>query len=306
MNGIDSILLRTGLYATPFFLATLGEILTERAGILNLGVEGLVSIGALAAFVVGQHTHSLPLAILASLLTGGGLAFIHAFSTVQLRANQTVSGLALTMVGTGLTGFWGQGFVGQACSIRVSPIYLPLLSKIPLLGPLCFSQDIFFYMALVLGLSLWFFLRHTRAGIRVRSVGENPKASEAQGVRVAPLRMACVAVGGALGGLAGAQLSLSYSPSWVENISAGRGWIVVGLTIFSLWNPLRAFGGALLFGLIFILQFRLQPLGIPANILGMLPYLCTLAVLTIDGLRKSDRAVYAPAALSEPYKREER
>jgi simple sugar transport system permease protein len=153
---------------------------------------------------------------------------------------------------------------------------------------------------------MWFFLAHTRSGLRVRAVGENPKAADALGVRTSLVKWLCVMTGGGLAAFAGAQLALSYSGSWTENMSGGRGWIVIALTIFALWNPLRAFWGALLFGGIFVLQYLLQPLGVPPSLLSMLPYLATLTVLVLDGLRKDSRSLFAPAMLGEAYKRGER
>jgi simple sugar transport system permease protein len=303
---ITNLLVRTGVFATPLFIGTLGEILTEKSGVMNLGMEGIIAAGALAGFIVGQYTHSLPLAILAAMSMGAFLALIHAVVSVKFKANQTVSGLALTMVGVGIAGFWGKHFVGQACKIPVHTFQVPLLKDIPILGPLFFRQDLFFYAALIIAASLWFILKKTRWGLYVRSVGENPRAADALGVPVERVRLICTVIGGALAGLAGAQLSLAYSTSWVENMSGGRGWIVVALTIFALWNPPRALLGSLLFGCIFVLQYQLQPLGISPNLLATLPYLATLFVLLLDGLKKDNHKLNAPAMLGVAYKREER
>jgi simple sugar transport system permease protein len=303
---IVSVLYRSLVFATPLFLATLGEILTERSGVLNLGMEGLIAIGAFAAFAGTAVTGSAWIGILIALGAGAALAAVHALASVSLRVNQTVSGLALTMIGTGAAGLWGKGFIGQASRARMGPVDLGFLSDLPGVGKILFSQDPFFYIALAAGGLLWFLLSRTRAGLRIRSVGENPKAADALGVRVGLYRWLCVMGGGALAALGGAQLSVSYSASWNEGMSAGRGWIVIALTVFSLWNPLRAFWGSVLFGGIFVLQYLLQPLGISPNLLGMLPYLATLAVLALDGLRKDRRSLLAPATLGEPYRRGER
>jgi simple sugar transport system permease protein len=308
---VVTVLQRTLVFATPLFLATLGELLTEKSGILNLGMEGLIAIGALAAFSGTAATGSAWAGVACALLAGALLAAVHAFVSVTLRANQVVSGLAITMAGTGGAGLWGKPFVGLAAKARLDAVDWPsmglgFLRDIPVVGPVLFRQDPFFYASLILGAALWFLLAHTRWGIRIKAVGENPKAADALGVRVHLVKYACVMVGGALAGLGGAQLSLSYAASWVEGMSAGRGWIVIALTIFALWNPIRAFWGSLLFGGIFVLQYLLQPLGVPPSILGMLPYVATLSVLVLDGLRKDDRSLFAPATLGEPYKRGER
>jgi len=303
---IISVLQRSLVFATPLFLATLGEILTERAGILNLGMEGLIAFGAFAAFAGTVSTGSAWFGILIAMGAGAALAAIHALVSVTFRANQTVSGLALTMVGTGAAGLWGKPYIGTAAPQRLGPVDLGALSDIPVLGKVLFSQDPFFYISVVLLVAVSFLLGSTRTGLRIRSVGENPKASDALGVPVLLIRWTCVVVGGALAALGGAQLSLSYSASWVEGMSAGRGWIVIALTVFSIWKPARAFLGALLFGGIFVLQYLLQPLGIPPSILGMLPYVATLSVLVFDGLRKDSHSLFAPAVLGEPYKRGER
>ncbi len=303
---IVTVLQRSLVFATPLYIATLGEILTERSGVLNLGMEGLLALGAYAAFAGTALTGSAWMGLLFALGAGAALAALHALVSVTFRANQVVSGLALTMIGTGAAGMWGKPFVGKAAAQRLGPLRFGPLSDLPVVGRILFSQDPFFYIAVALGLALWFFLAHTKPGLRIRAVGENPKAADSLGVRTALVRWLCVMGGGALAGLAGAQLSLSYSASWTEGMSGGRGWIVIALTIFALWNPLRAFWGSLLFGGIFVLQYLLQPLGIPPSLLGMLPYLATLTVLVLDGLKKDSRSLFAPAMLGEAYKRGER
>jgi simple sugar transport system permease protein len=302
---------RTLVFATPLFLATLGEILTERAGVLNLGMEGLIAVGALAGFAGTAATGNPWIGVAAALAVGALFGAVHAFVSVTLRANQVVSGLAVTMVGTGAAGLWGKPYVGKAPPARLGPTdldsaFLDGLRELPVVGRVLFAQDPFFFISLGVCAVLWFLLKHTRWGVRVIAVGENPKAADALGVRVALVKYVCVMIGGSLAALGGAQLSLSYSSSWVEGMSAGRGWIVIALTIFALWNPLRAFWGSLLFGGIFVLQYLLQPLGVPPSLLGTLPYAATLSVLVLDGLRKDRRSLFAPAMLGEPYKRGER
>ena len=303
---IISTLIRTLLAGTPLLLGTLGEIVTERSGVLNLGVEGMMAIGAMTAFTVTMTTGSPWLGLLAAVAAGTLAAGIHAFVSITLKANQVVSGLALTMLGLGVSGLFGKPFIGRPLPSKLSTLSIPGLADIPVAGRILFSQDPLFYLAVILGILLWFLLTRTRWGIEIRSVGENPAAAEVQGINVARIRYLCVLLGGALAGMAGAHLSLVYSKSWTEGLTGGRGWIVIALTIFALWNPLRAFLGAFLFGCIFVLQYLLQPIGVPPNLLAMMPYLATLAVLLGGGLRKDHRRLLAPAKLGEAYTKGER
>lgn len=302
---VISVLHRTMVAGTPLLLGTVGEVICERSGILNLGVEGVMSVGAVVAFIVTYSTGNPWLALLAAICAGMLVSVIHAFASITLQANQVVSGLALTMIGLGLSGMLGKPYVGKPLTIKMSDVAIPWLSDIPFIGPLFFKQSPFFYMAIVLAFAAWFFLERTLAGIKVRSAGENPKATETQGVNVTLLRYACVITGGAFSAMAGAHLSTSYSKSWIEGMTAGRGWIVIALTIFSLWNPGKAIMGSFLFGGIFVLQYLLQPLGVSPNFLAMLPYVATLLILLAMSL-KDRRRLNAPAQLGEPYKRGER
>lgn len=302
---IISTLQRTMVAGTPLLLATTGEVICERSGILNLGVEGLMAMGAVTAFIVTMTTGQPWLGVLAAIGAGMLLAFIHAFASVTLQANQVVSGLALTMLGLGLSGVIGKPYVGKPLEIKMQDWVIPYLSDIPYLGKIFFSQTPFLYLAVALAFFSWFFLERTRAGIQVRSTGENPKATETQGVNVSIIRYASVIIGGGFAALAGAHLSVSYSSSWIEGMTAGRGWIAIALTIFALWNPGRAIWAAFLFGGIFVVQYLLQPLGISPNFLAMLPYFATLLILFLISL-KDPRKLNAPAMLAEPYKRGER
>ncbi len=301
-----SVLNRTLVAGTPLLLATLGEIITERSGILNLGIEGMMAVGAVAGFIVTLATGSPWLGMASAILAGILISAIHAFVSISLKANQVVSGLALTMLGLGGASLFGRPFIGRPLPVKMAPFRIPILADIPLVGKVLFNQDPFFYLSLILGVLLWVLLSRTRWGIQIRSVGENPAASEAQGLNISTVRYICVLIGGGLAGMAGAHLSLIYSKSWTEGLTGGRGWIVIALTIFALWNPLRAFLGAYLFGCIFVLQYILQPIGIPPNLLGMMPYLATLAVLFAGGLKKGRRYLHAPAMLGEPYTKGER
>lgn len=299
---ITSLLVRTIVAGTPLLLGTLGEVISERAGILNLGIEGMMSVGAVTGFIVTFATGNPWLGMITAILAGALISLLHAFVTISLRANQVVSGLALTMLGLGLSGLWGKPFIGRPLTIKMNPIPIPGLSEIPVLGKVLFYQDAYFYISVLLGLIVWFLMKHTKIGITVRSVGENPKAAETLGINVTLVKYLCVMVGGAFAGMAGAHLSTAYSKSWIEGMTSGRGWIVIALTIFALWEPSKAFLGAYVFGGIFVIQYVLQPLGISPNLLGMLPYLTTLGVLLFYGMTLGGkRKMSAPATLGEPY-----
>ena len=302
---IISVVQRTLVAGTPLLLGTVGEIISERSGILNLGVEGVMAVGAVTAFIVTHHTGNPWLGLCAAIVAGMLISIVHAFASVSLQSNQVVSGLALTMLGLGLAGLLGKPYVGKPLAVKINAMPIPFLSDIPIVGPVLFNQSPFFYLAILLAIGVWFMLEHTLLGIRIRSAGENPKATETQGVNVSLIRYLSVLAAGGFSAMAGAHLSISYSKSWIEGMTAGRGWIVIALTIFALWNPLRAVVGAFLFGGIFVLQYMLQPLGISPNFLAMLPYLATLLVLLVGGLRDS-RRLNAPAMLAEPYRRGER
>ena len=297
-----SIAQRTIVAGTPLLLGTIGEVVCERSGILNLGVEGMMAIGAVSAFIVTYVTHNPWLGLLVGIFAGVLISMIHAFASISLQGNQVVSGLALTMLGLGISGLVGKPYVGYPLTVKMNTVEIPLLSDIPVVGEIFFNQSPFFYMAVILAAAAWFILEFTRLGIRIRSTGENPKATETQGINVDRIRYLCVLVGGGFAGMAGANLSISYSKSWFEGMTAGRGWIVIALTIFALWNPMRAVIGAFLFGGIFVLQYLLQPLGISPNFLAMLPYMATLVVLVLISLRDK-KQVGAPAMLGEPYQR---
>ncbi|MDH7489924.1 MAG: ABC transporter permease [Anaerolineae bacterium] len=312
---ITSILWVTIRAGTSLLYATVGEILTERAGILNLGVEGIMIVGAVTGFAAAFHTKQVWVGVGVAMLAGAVMASIHAFLSVSLRAEQVVSGLALTIFGTGLANYLGQrlgpkgtplvGMVGP----KFTPTPLSSLAEIPVLGKSVFNQDILTYATYLLVPLLWFFLNRTRPGLHLRAVGENPQTADAMGVNVAGIRYLYTIVGGMLIALGGAHLSLAYTPGWTEGLTAGRGWIAVALVIFATWDPVRAVVGAILFGGINAVQFRMQAAGttIPAAFLNMLPYAFTIVVLVLitwwEGIRKR---VGAPAALGLPYAREEK
>ena len=302
---IVSTIQRTMVAGTPLLLATTGEVICERSGILNLGVEGVMAVGAVVAFIVTMTTGQPWLGVLAAMAAGMAISVIHAFASVSLQANQVVSGLALTMLGLGLSGMLGKPYVGRPLSIKMENLAIPYLSDLPYIGQALFNQSPFFYLAIVLALVSWFVLERTRLGIQVRATGENPRATETQGVNVYLIRYWSVIVGGGFSALAGAHLSISYSKSWVEGMTAGRGWIAIALTIFALWNPGRAIWASFVFGGIFVVQYLLQPLGISPNFLARLPYIATLVILLAISFR-DPKKLNAPAMLAAPYKRGER
>lgn len=302
---IVSILSRSLAFGTPLLWGSLGEIYAERAGVINLGVEGMMILGAFTAFAVAYITAQPLLGLLAAAAVGGIAALLHAFVVITLRANQYVSGLALTMLGLGLAGLLGRGWEGLPLPTPLADVSVPWLAQLPILGPALFTkQSILTYLGLFLAVLLGFVLSGTRWGIIIRSVGEAPAAADALGINVARVRYVCVGVGGVLAGVAGGFLSVSYLPAWTEGMTAGMGWIALALAIFAAWAPLKAIGGALLFGALYHLSFRLQTWVVP-ELLQLLPYACTMGVLVVAALGKTRRGQGAPAALGQPYVRGE-
>ncbi len=301
---------------TSLVYATIGEIYTERSGILNLGIEGMMLMGAVTAFATAYHTGSLFLSVLFAMLVGMFLALIHAFLSVTMRANQVVSGLSITLFGTGFASFLGQllgpesngNYLAGLNAEKFTPIKIPFLSDIPILGAV-FSQDIMTYAMYFIIPAAWYLMYRTKYGLNLRAVGENPQTADAMGVSVAKQRYFYTLLGGLLIGLGGAHLSLAYTPGWTENITGGRGWIVIALVIFSMWNPSRAIWGAIIFGGINAVQFRLQASGtdIPSAYLNMAPYLATVLVLVIITVWEThNKKVGPPAALGTSYMREDK
>ena len=277
-------LIRALAFGTPILLAGLGEIFAERSGVVNLGVEGMMALGALAAFAVAQSTGLPPLGLAAAVLAGAVAAALFAVAAVSLRANQYVAGLALTMLGLGLAGLLGKPFEGAPLAHTLSETGLMAL-------------------ALLLALALWFVLRRTYWGLVLRSAGENPETVDAMGINVFAVRYAAVVFGGAMAGLAGAFLSLAYRPSWADGITSGLGWIAVALAIFASWHPLRAVVAALFFGALYHLSYRLQAQVTP-ELLKAMPYLFVVLVLSLSALGRGPSG--APEALGTPYERGER
>jgi general nucleoside transport system permease protein len=315
MELVISILTIAIVAGVSLVYATIGEIYTERSGILNLGVEGMMIMGAVTGFAAAYHSGNAWIGVLVAMLVGGSMGLIHAFLTISLRADQVVSGLALTLFGTGLSSFLGQrlgpdgsplvGLIGP----RFRPISIPVLSDIPIIGQMLFNQDLLVYIIYLFVPLSWYYLYKTRPGLQLRAVGESPQTADALGVNVFKLRYFYTIVGGMLVGLGGAHLSLAYTPGWTEHLTGGRGWIVIALVIFATWDPARAVAGALLFGGVNAIQFRLQAIGtiIPASLLNMMPYILTVVVLVaITWFESFRKRVGPPAALGLPYMREER
>lgn len=307
MSALDlaSILLGAAIAgATPILLAGLGELVSERAGVLNVGVEGIMAGGAVTGALVAARSGSPILGMLAALLAGALLALVHALPVIFLRVNQVVSGLAVLALGTGLSAALGQAQVGRP-SPSFSRLELPALSKIPLLGPALFQQHALVWLGLLLAVAVGLALRRTRAGLILQFCGEQPRLVDALGVNVAAVRLGAALFGGAMAGLGGAAISLAETPTWTEGMVAGRGWIALAIVIFSGWSTRGVVLGAWLFGGLVALQFRAQAFGVELNAyaLKMLPYVATIAVLAITARRGRGGA---PAALGEPYAREER
>lgn len=316
------IILQAGVASgTVLLFATLGEIFAERAGVLNLGVEGMMLIGAMSAFGVTVATGNGGLGLVVAMLMAGALSLLHGLVTIHFQADQVVSGLALTFLGVGLSLVFGEG-LNKAGAISLLPIYsVPGLSAIPFLGPILFTrQSVMVYLGYLLLPAAWFYINHTRPGMHLRAVGENPTAADAMGLNVYRLRYLYVFVGGMLAGLAGGTISLAISPGWFSELTTGgQGWIAVGLVIFAQWDPWRAAFGSYAFGALRRLILDIQG---PTTLLGfanpfyynpywgfflqMLPYAFTIFVLIIGSREALRKRLGAPAALGLPYVRGER
>ncbi len=304
LSAINPILLIASLMvaATPILLAALGELVVEKAGVLNLGVEGMMIIGAVSGFIIAVESTSPWLGFLAAALCGAVFSLIFALLTQYLLSNQVATGLALTLFGLGFSALLGQGYVG----IR-APAFadwnLPLLSDIPVIGPILFQHDPMVYFSLFLVAGVWAFLKYTRAGLILRAVGESHDSAHALGYKVVRIRIAAIAFGGACAGLGGAYLSLVRVPQWTEGMTAGAGWIALAIVVFASWKPWRVLLGAYLFGGITVLQLNLQAAGvaIPVEILSMSPYLITIIVLVIISADRSRAALNAPASLGRVF-----
>jgi general nucleoside transport system permease protein len=287
---------------TVVALASLGLLINERAGVLNLGAEGMMLVAAIAGFATGVHTGSDALAFVAGALAGAGMAMLFGLLVIWLNTNQYATGLALSLFGVGLSAFVGIDYTQQRLGERAH-FDIPVLADLPLVGPALFKHHPLVYLTVLLALGLTWFLNRSRAGLVLRSVGESPESAHALGYAVRPIRLLAVMVGGAMCGLAGAYISLVYTPMWVEGMVAGKGWIALALTTFATWRPARVLLGAYLFGGVTMLQFQLQGQGvqIPSQFLTMLPYLATIVVLVLISRNPMWIRINMPASLGKPF-----
>jgi simple sugar transport system permease protein len=293
----EAIILSVLAASTPLLIAATGELVTERAGVLNLGVEGMMIMGAACGFATAWATGSIILGAASGMVAGTLMSVIFAIMTLGLAVNQVATGLALTILGIGLSGLIGAGFVGE----RITPaphLSIPVLTDLPFAGRILFGEDAFVYLSLALVIAVWLFLYRTRAGLVLRACGDNHISAHALGYHVLRIRLFAVLFGGACAGLAGAYLPLAYTPFFIPGMTAGRGWIALALTVFASWRPGRLVIGAYLFGAVSILQLHAQGagIGIPSQFMSSLPYLATVIVLVLLSRARSGGST-APAAL---------
>ena len=302
IDTIIAILIATMRAGTPLLFAALGELIAEKAGVLNLGIEGMMLAGAVTGFIAMVLTGSPLIGVLAAMVAGMAMSGLFGFLTLSLMANQVATGLALTIFGVGLSAFVGLSYIGNPIQ-GLPSLAIPVLSDIPFLGPLLFNHDPLVYVSLVLLAAVTWFLYRSRAGLILRAVGESHEAAHAIGYSVLKIRYLAVLFGGATSGLAGAYLSLVYTPQWAENMTAGRGWIALALVVFATWRPARVLLGAYLFGGITIMGLHVQAAGfaISSHLVATLPYLATVLVLILISRDATRIKLNAPAALGKPF-----
>jgi len=303
MDNLIPILVAAVAAGTPMVFAALGELITEKSGVLNLGVEGMMLMGAVTGFAVASQTGNPWLGALGGMVAGAAMALIFAVLTLNLMANQVASGLALTLFGVGLSAFLGKPY--ESVSLVVAPPpEIPLLSQIPVLGPLLFKYHVLVYVSWALFAVIAWFLYRSRAGLVLRSIGESPESAHAIGYPVIRIRYLATLFGGAMAGLGGAYLSEFYAPLWVEGMTAGRGWIALALVVFATWRPARVMIGAYLFGGVTIAQFFAQGAGIAiaSQFLSSLPYLATIVVLVFISRNLATIRLNAPVSLAKSYR----
>jgi simple sugar transport system permease protein len=289
--------------ATPILIAALGELVAEKSGVLNLGVEGMMLVGAIAGFVVQFYTGNPYLALLCGALGGGAVSLIFAFLTLSLSANQTATGLALTIFGTGLSALAGAPYSAKPISL-MQPMFPDMLARDPF-WRVIFGYSFPVYFSFIMVAAIWWFLKRTRTGLILRAVGENDHSAHSIGYSVVGVRYAAVVFGGAMAGIAGACFPLLLTPQWAESMTAGRGWIAVALVVFASWRPLRLLAGAYLFGLVMTMELYAKAGGgvlavIPSELWAALPYLATIVVLVLISIRR-DASTNAPACLGKPF-----
>ena len=302
MDTLAQLFILTLAAGTPLVFAALGELVTEKSGVLNLGVEGMMLVGAVVAFMVAAKSGSPWLGIAAGIAAGAATSLIFGAIALSLMANQVATGLALSLFGVGLSAFVGLDYVSVVID-GIKPLAVPGLSDLPVVGPLLFGHNPLVYLSFALFAAVQWFLFRTRAGLVLRAVGESPQSAHAIGYPVIAIRYAAVLFGGACAGLAGGYLSVAYTPLWVEGMVAGRGWIALALVVFATWKPRRVLAGAYLFGGVTLAQFQAQALGsaIPSQYLSMLPYLATVVVLAVISRDAVTIRLNAPASLGKPF-----
>jgi simple sugar transport system permease protein len=298
MGLLEAIILAVLAASTPLLLAAAGELVTERAGVLNLGVEGMMIMGAACGFAGAYFTGSTIVGAICGILAGAGMSAIFALLTLGLAVNQVAAGLALTILGVGLSGLIGAGFVGERIT-AVPQLWLPVLTDLPFVGRILFGQNALVYGSIALVTAIWYFLYRTRAGLVLRAVGDNHASAHALGYPVLTIRSFAVLFGGACAGLGGAYLPLAYTPFFISGMTAGRGWIALALVVFASWMPGRLVVGAYLFGAVTILQLHAQGagFGIPSQLMTALPYLATILVLIVISQARGTIGSAAPASL---------
>ena len=291
----------------PLLYGSLGAIINEKAGLLNLGVEGIMMVGGMSAYVAARFTNNPLLAILFGLLSGVLMSLIYGFLTISLRINQSVTGLTLATFGTGLANTFGRSFIGQPISQEVAVWFnaykIPLLGDIPIIGRLLFNQDIFVYCGYILVIGLTLLFKFSKIGLYLKAIGDHPAAADSLGINVTLWRYLSVMIGGAIMAMGGAYITLSYMEKWLTSITMGRGWIAVALVIFAAWKPIRAWLGALLFGMLSIIQFYFK-LPISEYFIVMAPYIATIVVLILMSNKQGKNK--PPLSLGIPYFRENR
>jgi len=302
MDQLAQLIVLTLAAGTPLVYPALGELVAEKSGVLNLGVEGMMLAGAVTSFIVAATTHSAWLGVAAGMAAGAALSLIFGVLTLSLMANQVASGLALSLFGIGLSAFVGLDYVSVVIE-PITPVDLPILTNLPVVGKLLFGHNPLVYLSIVLLMAIQWFLYRTRAGLIVRAVGESPQSAHAIGFPVARIRYCAVMFGGACAGMGGAYMAVAYTPLWVEGMTAGRGWIALALVVFAAWKPWRILAGAYLFGGVTLAQFQAQGIGvdIPSQYLSMLPYLATIVVLAIISRDAAAIRLNAPASLGKPF-----
>ena len=302
MTIVESIILTIITASTPLLLAAIGELVVERSGVLNLGVEGMMIVGAVTAFAGAQASGSTLVGVICAIFAGMAMASLFGLLTLKLAANQIVTGLALTLFGLGISGLIGEAFIGQP-GIGMPKLYIPVLTELPVVGRILFGQDLLVYISIVLTFLVWKVFYRTRFGLIIRAIGDNHNSAHSLGYSVISIRFYCVLFGGACAGLGGGYLSLAYTPQWIEGMTAGRGWIALALVVFSCWRPQRIIIGAYLFGAFTILQFHAQAydIAISSQFLSALPYLATIVVLVLISQNKLLVRTNTPTCLAQPF-----